>query len=188
MKVLSDLTEAAARLNAADRVLVIGCSGGGKSTLSQTICERLNLPYVSMDRDFYWLPGWIKRARAEERSLIAAKVAEERWLMDGSGQSSFDLRLPRTNLILWVRMPRWLCLWGALSRAVMGYGRTRPEMAEGCPERINGEFLRYIWNFERMTVPKILAGLAQHGPDVPVLQLKSRGEMRQLLDLLGRPA
>jgi hypothetical protein len=70
----------------------------------------------------------------------------------------------------------------------MGYGRTRPEMAEGCPERIDGEFLRYIWNFERMTVPKILAGLAQHGPDVPVLQLKSRGEMRQLLDLLGRPA
>lgn len=188
MKVLSDLTEAAARLDAADRILVIGCSGGGKSTLSQTICKRLNLPYVSMDRDFYWLPGWIKRPKAEERMLIASQVAEQRWLMDGSGHSSFDLRLPRTDLILWVRVPRWLCLWSAVTRALMGYRRTRPEMAEGCPERIDGEFLRYIWNFERMTVPKILAGLAQHGPDVPVLQLKSRGEMRQLLDLLGRPA
>lgn len=188
MKEMDDITVAAARIDTADRILVIGCSGGGKSTLSQAICERLDLPYVSMDREFYWLPGWVKRSRDEERSLIAAKVAEQRWLMDGSGQSTFDLRLPRTDLILWVRMPRWLCLWGAMSRAVTGYGKTRPEMAPGCPERIDGEFLSYIWNFERRTVPKILAGLAQHGPDVPVLQLKSRGEMRQLLDLLGRPA
>ncbi|WP_267551100.1 AAA family ATPase [Rhizobium rhizogenes] len=188
MKVLSGLPDAVVRIKAADRILVIGCSGGGKSTLSQAICARLDLPYVSMDREFYWLPGWVKRSRDEERGLIAAKVAEQRWLMDGSGQSSFDLRLPRTDLILWVRMPRWLCLWGAISRAVMGYGKTRPEMAAGCPERIDAEFLRYIWNFERRTVPKILAGLAQHGADVPVLQLKSRGEMRQLLDLLGRPA
>jgi adenylate kinase family enzyme len=188
MKEIGGVTEAAAGLEAADRILVMGCSGGGKSTLSQGICERLNLPYVSMDREFYWLPGWVKRPKAEERSLIAAKVAEKRWLMDGSGQSSFDLQLPRTDLVLWVRVPRWLCLWSVISRALTGYRRTRPEMAEGCPERIDAEFLRYIWNFERKMVPKILAGLAQHGPDVPVLQLKSRGEMRQLLDLLGRPA
>lgn len=61
-------------------------------------------------------------------------------------------------------------------------------MAPGCPERIHWEFLRYIWDWERKFAPKVLVGLAQHGPDVPVFQLKSRGEMRQLLDLLGRPA
>ncbi|MBB3453285.1 adenylate kinase family enzyme [Rhizobium sp. BK313] len=188
MKEFSGMAEAVLCLKTAKRVLVMGCSGGGKSTLSQKICSRQDLPYVSMDREFFWLPGWVKREKAEERALIAAKVAEERWLIDGTAPSSFDLRLPRTEFILWVRMPRWLCMWGALSRALRWLGRSRPDMAPGCPERIDWEFLRYIWDWERKFAPKVLAGLAQHGPDVPVLQLKSRGEMRQLLDLLGRPA
>ncbi|TIX89228.1 AAA family ATPase [Rhizobium sp. P44RR-XXIV] len=188
MKELKPIDEGATRLKIADRILIMGCSGGGKSTLAQQIVARTDLPYISMDREFFWLPGWVKRDRAEERALIAAKVAEDRWLIDGTGPSSFDLRLPRTQLVLWVRMPRWLCVWGALSRALRWVGRSRPDMAPGCPERIDWEFLRYIWDWERKLAPKVLAGLAQHGADVPVLQLKSRGEMRQLLDLLGRPA
>ncbi|NTG60325.1 AAA family ATPase [Agrobacterium rhizogenes] len=188
MKELNSIAETVIRLKATDRILVMGCSGGGKTTLSRKICALTNLPYVSMDREFFWLPGWVKRDKAEERALIAAKVAEECWLIDGTAPSSFDLRLPRTELVLWVRMPRWLCMWGALSRAVRWLGRSRPDMAPGCRERIDREFLRYIWDWERKFAPKVLAGLAQHGPDIPVFQLKSRGEMRQLLDLLDRPA
>jgi hypothetical protein len=61
-------------------------------------------------------------------------------------------------------------------------------MAPGCPERLDGEFLTYIWNFERRWAPLILAGIERYKPDVPVLQLKSHREMRRLLDLLGAPA
>lgn len=188
MKQLSGMIEAVAQMRASERILVMGCSGGGKSTLSQEICKWLDLPYVSMDRDFFWLPSWVKRTKSEERALIAAKVAEQRWLIDGTGPSSFDLRLPRTHMVLWVRMPRLLCLWGAASRALKWYGRTRPDMAPGCRERIDWEFLRYIWSWEEKFAPKVLAGLSEHGPAVPVFQLKSRSEMRQLLDLLRRPA
>lgn len=188
MRQFSDIAEAVVHLRTAHRVLIIGCSGGGKSTLAQKIVTRLDLPYVSMDREFFWLPDWVKRDKAEERRLIAAKVAEDRWLIDGNAPSSFDLRLPRTELVLWVRMPRWLCIWGALSRALRWFGRSRPDMAPGCRERIDWEFLRYIWDWERRFAPKVIAGLAEHGPNVPVFQLKSRDEMRQLLDLLGGPA
>ena len=189
MTVSITIDEAAERLKTAERVLVIGCSGGGKSTLSNRICERLNLPYVPMDRDFYWLPGWVKRDKAEERGLIAEKVARARWLMDGTGQSTFDLRLPRTNMVIWVRLPRWKCLLGVTRRGFRYSGKTRPDMAEGCVEQIpDREFLSYIWNFEKRTVPQILLQLRRHGPDVPVLQLKSHAEMRCLLDLLGAPA
>jgi len=67
-------------------------------------------------------------------------------------------------------------------------GRTRPEMAAGCIEKIDWEFLRFIWTFEEKFVPRIISGMAEHGPDVPVLQLKSRREVRELLDLLHAPA
>ncbi|ANK85598.1 MULTISPECIES: AAA family ATPase [unclassified Rhizobium] len=184
-----------AMLAEADRILVIGCPGSGKSTLAKQLSRSLDLRYISMDRDFYWLPGWIKRPRDEIDRLIAEAVTEERWVMDGTGLSSFHLRLPRAEAVIWLRLPRYACLYGAISRTFRYFGRSRPELPAGCPERLSLELLTYIWNFERDAVPLIeaalrnyAAGIAEHGPDVPVLQLKSRRRMRELLDLLDRPA
>ncbi|NLS16034.1 AAA family ATPase [Rhizobium sp. P40RR-XXII] len=183
-----DMNEGAALLKKANRILVMGCSGGGKSTLSQKIAARFDLTYISVDRDILWLPGWVQRDKTEQRSLILSMIEGERWVMDGTNPSTFDIRLPRTDFVIWVRMPRLLCIWGAVSRWLKWIGRTRPEMAPGCKEKIDWEFLRFIWTFEEKFTPRVVAALVEHGPDVPVLQLKSRGEMRQLLDLLGRPA
>lgn len=176
--------DAAAIIAAARRILVVGCSGGGKSTLSQKLASRFDLHYVSMDREIFWLPGWQMRPRQEQRQLLAAIVAKDRWVMDGNNPSSFDMRLPRSDIVIWVRMPRWLCLWGAVSRAVKGYGRTRPEMARGCPERLDIEFLRYIWNFEQRQTPVFERNFALYGPSLPIFQLRSRKQFRHLLDLL----
>ncbi len=181
---LHRVEDAAAIIAGAQRIMVVGCSGGGKTTLSQKLARNFGLRYISMDRDVFWLPGWQARPREEQRQRIATIITEERWLMDGSNPSSFDIRLPRSHIVLWVRMPRWLCLRGAVSRAIKGYGKARPEMAEGCPERIDIDFLRYIWNFERRHASIFEQNFALYGPDVPVFQLKSRKQFRRLLDLL----
>jgi len=180
-----DLTEAADHIRRANRILVMGCSGGGKSTLSQQIAARFGLAYVSIDRDVLWLPGWVERGKQEQRAIIAAMVQEERWILDGTNPSTFDVRLPRADFVIWVRMPRLLCIWGAISRWVKWMGRTRPEMAPGCIEKVDWQFLRFIWTFEEKFAPRVLAGLLRYGSDVPILQLSSRRQMRQLLDLLA---
>ncbi|MBP1886926.1 AAA family ATPase [Sinorhizobium mexicanum] len=185
---MTDTTRAASILSDAKRVLVIGCSGGGKTTLARRLSEHCDLPFVSMDREFFWLPGWISRAREEQRKLIAAKVAEAQWVMDGTNPSTFDLRLPRADIVLWVRMPRLRCLIGVARRWLKWRGAARPEMAEGCPERVSWEFVRYIWTFERKFVPRIEEALQKHGPGVPVLQIRSRAQMRTLLELLAARA
>lgn len=184
---INDLDLAANLIRAADRILVVGCSGGGKSTLSQKIAKRFGFAYVSLDRDVRWLPGWAERDETERKRIIAEKVAQDRWIMDGTNTTTFDLRLPRSDVVIWVRMPRLLCLWGAVSRWFKWIGRTRPDMAPGCPEKIEWEFLRFIWTFEQVYSPRIVAGLAEHGPGIPVLQLTSRRQMRALLNLLDAP-
>ena len=184
---ITDLEQAAEHIRRARRILVVGCSGGGKSTLSLKIAKRFRLSYISLDRDVFWLPGWVVRDRVEQRNIIASRILEDRWIMDGTSPSTFDIRLPRTEVVVWVRMQRLLCIWGAISRWAKWIGRTRPEMAPGCIEKVDWEFLRFIWTFEEKFAPRLVAGIAAHGPDVPVLQLKSRREMRELLDLLGRP-
>ena len=177
-----DLTEAASNLARANRVLVIGCSGGGKTTLSQSIATAFGLEFQSLDRDVRWLPGWRERAREEQRARIAELTRRSRWVMDGSGASSFDLRLPRTDLVLWVRVPRRVALFGLARRVARFYGSVRPAMAPGCPERLpDREFLSYIWSFERKYAPIFIQSIDRHGPDVPVAVLSSHREMTQLL-------
>ena len=185
---VTDAASAAGLVRKANRILVIGCSGGGKSTLSQRIAKDCDLTYISVDRDVFWLPGWVERDKREQREIFAARVLEERWIMDGNNPSSFDIRLPRTDFVIWVRMPRLLCVWGAATRALRWLGRTRPEMAPGCLEKVDLPFLWYIWTFEEKFTPRFIAGIVEHGPHVPVFQIKSRGEMRRLLDLLSHPA
>ncbi|MDI7863246.1 AAA family ATPase [Rhizobiaceae bacterium n13] len=181
---VGELPKAVDALRQANRIVVIGCSGGGKTTLSLRIAGALQLPFISMDREFFWLPGWQNRTKPDERARIAVAAAGDRWVMDGTGSSSFDLRLPRAQFVLWVRMPRHLCLWGVVKRWLRWRGRSRPHMADDCPERLDPEFLRYIWTFERKVSPAIATALARYGADVPVYEVKSRAEMRALLDLV----
>ncbi|QPB24495.1 AAA family ATPase [Rhizobium sp. 007] len=178
------LSEAAAKLARANRVLVIGCSGGGKTTFSQKIANSFNLEFQSLDRDVRWLPGWKERDRQEQRTLIAEMTRRSRWVMDGSGASSFDLRLAHTDLVLWVRVPRRVALFGLARRVGRFYGSVRPAMAPGCPERLpNREFLSYIWNFEKKYAPIFIQSIDRHGPNVPVAVLRSHREMARLLQM-----
>lgn len=180
--------DAAMRLRASCRICVIGSSGAGKSTYSQCLASSLNLTYVSLDKDVRWLPGWQERSRQEQRERLRDLAAGEAWVIDGSGSSSFDIRLPRTDLIIWLRLSRWKCLLGVAKRVGRYKGTVRPDMAEGCPEPLpDRDFLSYIWNFEHRFAPRIIDEIDRHGPSVPVITLKSHGEMAHLLDLAGLP-
>jgi len=110
------IADAADMIFRAERIMVIGCSGGGKSTLAQKLANHFDLTYLSIDRDIRWLPGWTQRSKKEQRQRVVDRIAGERWIMDGTNTSTFDIRLPRTDILIWVRMPRLLCVWGVITR------------------------------------------------------------------------
>jgi adenylate kinase family enzyme len=177
--------EAVSLLGSSERILVIGCSGSGKSTFSQTLSRKRSIPYVSMDRDVFWLPGWQMRPRAEAIERVRASIAEPRWIMDGTSPGSLPLRLPRADLVIWMRPPRFVSLAGVILRWIRFRGKTRPEMAVGCLEKIDREFLRYIWTFEKKQVPEIDEMLAIHGRHLPVHLVKSYRHADWLLERLA---
>jgi adenylate kinase family enzyme len=179
------LVDAPARLADSSRILVIGCSGSGKSTLARALSYRYRLRHISLDRDVFWMPGWTERPKEEAYARIEALVQEERWVMDGTSPGSLNLRLPRTDLVIWLRPPRWTSLRGAIGRWLRYAGRTRPEMAPGCPEKFDFEFLHYIWTFERMSSPRVEENLQRFGEGIPLLTLNSRGDMNRLLKMAG---
>ena len=186
MKVLDDVEHAARLVSNASRIMVLGNSGAGKTTLSKTLSAKLNCEYFSIDRDVRWQNNWTQRGSAEQRRILQDIVQRERWVLDGANPSTLDIRLPRTDIVIWMRLPRMTCLMGVARRVVKYYGTVRPDMAEGCPEPLpNREFLTYIWNFEKHHAPKFTRNFELYGPETPIFQVKSRAQASKLLDLVS---
>ncbi|MEZ4322638.1 MAG: adenylate kinase [Myxococcota bacterium] len=136
----------AAEVRAARRIAVVGCSGSGKSTLSRELGPRLGLPVVHFDA-LHWAPGWVERDAVETRRRIEDAVATERWITDGNYGAYSGTRLARADLVIWLDYPRHVCMTRVLKRVWTTHGTVRPDMGEGCPERFDAEFLRWVWNW-----------------------------------------
>jgi adenylate kinase family enzyme len=147
-----------------ERVLVIGPPGAGKSTLASEIARRTGLPLIHLDRH-YWRPGWVESDTARWEADAAALAGRERWVMDGNYSGTLALRLARADTAIWLDFPVWLCLFRILRRTLLYRGRVRPDMAEGCPERLNWAFLSYAarfpWDGRRRIVGKLGAFTGQ---------------------------
>lgn len=175
--------DATAGMPPMQRVLVIGCSGAGKSTFSRRLAALTGLPVIHLDQEF-WQPDWMPMAPAAWRARVAAMTAEPRWIMDGQFGGTLGLRLSRADTVFILDVPRWRCLTRVLRRTCWNFGRTRPDMAPGCAERLDWEFLRYIWNYNRDHRPRHLAALDGFGGTVVILKRPS--DVKACLDKLER--
>lgn len=162
------------------RILIIGPGGAGKSTLARRLGARLGLEVFHLDK-FYWRPGWVEPARDEWLEILAALAARDSWIMDGNYSGSLDLRLARCDTVVLLDLPRPLCLWRIVRRRLAYRAATRPDMAEGCPERLTPEFVRWVWGYPRRSRPKVLARLAAAGAGKRIIRLRSRREVERFL-------
>ena len=152
------------------RVVILGCSGAGKSTFARALGAKLGAPVTHLDV-LFWRPGWVEPEPNVFRAAVAAAVAGDAWVTDGNFASrTFDLRLPRAEAILFIDQPRWLCVLRILWRWVKWRGRTRPDLAEGCYEKLDWEFVLWTWNFQRQSKPRILREAAVYGTPVTILK------------------
>jgi adenylate kinase family enzyme len=167
------------------RIAIVGCSGGGKSTLARALGERLGLPVIHLDA-LFWKPGWVESEREVFRQAVEAAVAAPRWVCEGNFTGASAARLARADTIVWLERPRLTCLWRAFRRAVSGLGRARADLAPGCPERIDLGFYAYIWTWNRITRPKMAAAIARHGAGAAVVRLADDRAVRAWLDSVSR--
>ena len=131
-----------------ERIIIIGCGGAGKSTLARQLGDKLNIPVVHLDK-LWWKPGWVEIDRDEFDELHRRELSKEKWIMDGNFNRTMPERIARCDTIIYLDFSRFACLRGVIKRVLTTYGTVRPDMGEGCPERIDFEFLKWVWNYNR---------------------------------------
>lgn len=150
------------------RVLILGCPASGKSTLARRLAALTDLPLVHLDR-LYWRANWIEVSPTEFRTQLDVELQKNAWIMDGNYGTTVALRLASADAALLLDFPRWRCLWRAIKRSVVEYGRARPDMADGCREKLDPAFLHFIWRYHKRYRPKLLIELDRFGGEKIVL-------------------
>ena len=139
-----------------ERIVILGCAGTGKTTLARRMSERTGAPVICLDEIRKQEPD-----APEFRALILQAHAGDRWISDGNfALATFDIRLPRATLVIWLERARLVCAWRAIARV---FKPSEPHRMRGLPE-----VLRFIWKFDKVNRPRIEALRETHGPHVPV--------------------
>jgi adenylate kinase family enzyme len=168
------------------RILVIGSSGTGKSTLARKIAPKLGLPVIHLDQE-YWQPGWVATEPAAWQARVERLVAREAWVMDGNYSGTFAIRVPRAEAMVWLDLPRHIYFRRAVWRIVQSYGRVRPDLAPGCPEKVDLEFLfKWVWTYPTRSRPRTLSLIESLRGRIPVVVLRTPRQVRAFVG--GLPA
>ena len=165
-----------------ERIVIIGCGGAGKSTLARQLGKKLNIPVVHLDK-LWWKPNWVETSREEFDAKLAQELAKPRWIMDGNFNRTINQRVDRCDTLIYLDFNRVACLMGVLKRVITTYGKVRPDMGEGCPERFDFSFLKWVWNFNNDHRPTYYQ-LMREVPGVECIVLFNRRMVKKFLNSL----
>lgn len=171
----------------AQRILVYGVTGSGKSTAAGRIAARTGLPLTLAD-ELTWLPGWVPVAEDRQRELFGEVVAGDRWVLDTAYGAWLDVVLPRVELVVALDYPRWFSLQRLVRRTLRRALDQKP-VCNGNTESLRNLCSRdsivswHFRSFDRKRSRMRQWAEAPEGP--PVLVCRRPKDLERWMDQLG---
>lgn len=128
------------------RIVVVGSTGAGKTSLATALSSRLGIPHVELD-SLHWEADWTPASTPAFRVRVSEALASDAWVVDGNYGSVRDLVWPRAETIVWLDYGLPIIMW-RLTRRTLQRVRTGHELWNGNRERLGTVFSReslYIW-------------------------------------------
>ncbi len=164
------------------RVMIVGQPGSGKSTTARLLGERTGLPVFHMDH-IHHLPDWVPRPMPDKVVMCQEVTDQEAWIFEGGLSATYPERLQRADTLVWIDIPMGLRFFRVLRRTFQHWGTNRPDLPEGCVERIDREtftFWKWIWDTRHTARAKIEA-MAANPQGTRVVHLTSLKEVNAWL-------
>ena len=116
------------------RIVVVGTTSSGKSTLGRQISERLGYPFIELDA-LHWEPNWKAASEADFQKRVEAATSASRWVVAGNYHAVRDQIWPRAQLIVWLDYSFPVVFWRLLTRTIRR-GVTGEELWNGNREKL----------------------------------------------------
>ena len=158
---------------------MLGSSGAGKSTFARELGNQLGIETIHLD-SHYWQPNWISTPPEEWDEKLRMLLERDSWVMDGNYPASLPLRIEYADTVVFLDRGRLLSLLRCVGRFLKYRGQSRPELAPGCYEKIDWDFLQWIWHYPRDVKPGIMEVLEGQA-DTTVIVLKTDGQLARFL-------
>ncbi len=169
------------------RIAVIGNCGSGKTVFSKRLTTLSNLPVYHLD-DLFWNADWIPTKPTVWKKKINDLVLQDKWIIDGTFDNTLTIRLNQADLIIFLDIPLWRCLWRVIVRDIKRYCGQRdtlPLRIRNQPHRPKGgegiiTFWLYVISFSIRRRPKILKQL--QNVKCPTIILHKHSEIEEWLN------
>jgi adenylate kinase family enzyme len=163
-----------------NRIAIVGSGGAGKSTLSRKLSDILNLPVYHLDL-YFWKSGWQETDKETCDKINSDLSGREKWIIDGNFSRTMGLRMEKADTIIFLDIPRLTCLFNAIKRYFKFRKKTRPDLAEGCFEKIDFQYYKWILDYPKLFKPRTLKNIELYGKNKNIVVLKNRKEIKNYL-------
>lgn len=161
------------------KIMILGPSGTGKTTICRQLSEKLNIPLLHLD-SVYWKKDWERISKDDFHHFMRHYLSKHNsWAIDGNYTNNihFKARLDLADIIVYLDYGKQVSLQGIHNRAKTFKHQVRPDMAPGCYEGIDNIFLTYVNNFDVFKGKYLKALINQYKKKKQVLIFKTREEL-----------
>ena len=157
------------------KVIVIGCPGSGKSTISRELHNKTGIPLYHLDM-MYWNADKTTVEKSVFLERLSVVLEKDEWIIDGNYGSTMELRMAASDTVIFLDCPLDVCLDGIRERR----GKPRSDMPWIETEE-DWEFIEFIKNYNEQQKPKVLELLEKYR-DKNIIIFKSREEADAFLN------
>ncbi len=149
------------------KVIVIGCPGSGKSTVSRALHNKTGIPLYHLDM-MYWNVDKTTAEKSVFLERLSTVLEKDEWIIDGNYGSTMELRMAACDTVIFLDYPLDVCLDGIRERR----GKPRSDMPWIETEE-DAEFIEFIKSYNEQQKPEVLELLEKYS-DRNIIILGSR--------------
>lgn len=158
-----------------NKVIIIGCPGGGKSTFSKALQVKTCLPLYHLDM-LFWNNDKTHVSRDVFDQRLSDVLNQDKWIIDGNYSRTLENRLVTCDTVFLLDLPVEECLAGISNRI----GKPRDDMP-WIEQEIDKEFKNWIIDFPHKELPHIYELLKKYS-DKNIIIFNSRLQMKEYLE------